>query len=198
MWPQHFLCLLIFKVWSSGQGIWLCTICWQCLKRWLIAPCFWLQQFLCLRIDLFMVSKFLWWLRAFIIKLCNCNLGFTRLQASTDFACIGENVTFSCTTLNSFLIWDVIFADRTIQSVRYLFEVFDTPGRVNSESTHGVHLYFLLVSKTNGTLDSILVARASASLENAIVECEGTEVHSLTFRFARKCHDYIIIILNAQ
>ena len=89
-----------------------------------------------------------------------------------------------------------MFTDRTIQSVRHLFEVFDAPGTINSESTHGVHLYFLLVSKTNGILDSILVAHTSASLENAVVKCESTEVHSLTFRFTCKCR--IILLLNPQ
>ena len=91
-----------------------------------------------------------------------------------------------------------MFADRTIQSIRRLFEIDNTPGRVNSVSTHGVHLYFVLVSKTNGILDSILVARASALLENAVVECGGadSDVRRLTFRFARKCHN--IILLNAQ
>ena len=131
-----------------------------------------------------------------MLLLRNCNLGFTRLQASTDFACIGENVTFSCTTSNSFLIWEVMFADRTIQSVRRLFEIDNTPGRVNSVSTHGVHLYFVLVSKMNGILDSILVAHTSASLENAVVECGGNtdyDVRRLTFRFACKFHNNYII-----
>ena len=83
-----------------------------------------------------------------------------------------------------------MFAGRTIQSVRRLFETDNTPGRVNFVSTHGVHLYFVLVSKMNGILDSILVARTSALLENAVVECRGAdaEVQSRTFRFACKCH----------
>ena len=77
--------------------------------------------------------------------------------------------------------------------MRHLFEEDDTPGRVTSESAHGVHLYFLLVSKTNGILDSILVAHTSASLENAVVECEGADadVQSRTFRFACKFHNII-------
>ena len=56
-----------------------------------------------------------------------------------------------------------------------------------------MHLYFLLVSKTNGILDSILVAHTSASLENAVVECEGADadVQSRTFRFACKFHNII-------
>jgi hypothetical protein len=108
---------------------------------------------------------------------------------------MGENVTFSCTTSSYFLIWEVRFIDRTIGSIRYLFDNDDAPGRINSEAIPGVHVYSLLVSKTNGILDSILVARTSASLESAVVECEGREIRRLTFRFACKCR---IILLSPQ
>lgn len=120
------------------------------------------------------------------------NPGFTRLQASTDSACMGENITFSCTTSNSFLIWEVIFADRTVRSIRYLFQLSDTPGRINFESNRDVHLYFQLVSNKNGILESILglrlIKHTSASRESAVtaVECDGTETRRLTFGLACK------------
>ena len=126
----------------------------------------------------------------------NYNPGYTRLQASTNFACMGENVTFLCTTSNFILIWEVTFADRTIGSTRHPFQIGDTPGIVNSESIGGVHLHFQLVSNSNGVLNSILMVHMSASLENAVIECDGTETHSLTFRLACKCHDESTVLLS--
>lgn len=113
--------------------------------------------------------------------------GYTRLQASTNFACTGENVTFSCATSNFFLIWEVTLAGQTVGSKRSLFQISDTPGRVNFKAIGGVPLYFQLVSNTNGILDSILTVHTSASFENAVIECDGTETRSLIFRLARKC-----------
>ena len=96
---------------------------------------------------------------------------------------MGENITFSCTTSHSFLIWEVIFADRTIRPMTHLFLTSDTPGRLFSESAHG---YFQMISSKKGILDSILVVYTSGSLENAVIECEGTETQRLTFRLACK------------
>ena len=100
---------------------------------------------------------------------------------------MGENVTFSCTTLNSVLIWEVTFTDWTIRPVSHLFQISDTPGRLLSESTRGMHLYFQIISNNNGILDSVLVLHTSASLENAGIECEGSETRRLIFRLACKC-----------
>ena len=111
-------------------------------------------------------------------------LGYTSLQASTDFACVGENVTFSCATSYSLLIWEVKFADRAISSMRHLFHRSDTPGRPFPEPAHG--MYFQMILNKNGILDSILVVYTSAALENAIIECEGLETQRLTFRLACK------------
>ena len=117
--------------------------------------------------------------------------GFTRLQASTEFACMGENVTFSCTSSYSSLIWDVRFADQTIRPVIRLFLIGDTPGTLFTKSiaTHGIHLYFQMISNNNGVLDSILTMPTSANaLENAVIECEGSEIRRLIFRLACKCY----------
>ena len=101
---------------------------------------------------------------------------------------MGENVTFSCTTSNSVLIWEVTFTDRTIRPLTHLFLVSDLPGILFSKSTHGMHLYFRMISNKNGILDSVLVVYTSAaSLENAVIECEGSATHRLIFRFACKC-----------
>ena len=96
---------------------------------------------------------------------------------------MGENVTFSCTTSHYILIWEVMFADQTIRPMTYLFQTSDTPGRLVSESAHG---YFQMISSKKGILDSILVMYTSGSLENAVIECEGTETQRLTFRLACK------------
>ena len=63
----------------------------------------------------------------------------------------------------------------------------DTPGILFTESTRGVHLYFQMISNNNGVLDSILVVPTSANaLENAVIECEGSEIRRLIFRLACK------------
>ena len=137
--------------------------------------------------DQLMVSNFLH--AGCIDSYCTPMSGYTRLQASTNFACMGENITFSCTTSNFFLIWEVTFTDWTIRSITHLFQTSDSQGRLFSESTHGVHLYFQLVSNRNGALDSILrlvVYASSALLENAMIECDGTETRRLIFRLACK------------
>ena len=131
--------------------------------------------------------------------MTNCTIVriFTRLQASTDFACMGENVTFSCTSMHSSLIWEVTFADQTIRPVRKLFLISDTPGRLFSESTRGMRLYFQMMSNNNGVLDSILVVPTLANaLENAVIECKGSEIRRLIFRLA--CKRYKINTLHGS
>ena len=100
---------------------------------------------------------------------------------------MGENVTFSCTSSYSSLIWEVTFADQKIRPVTRLFLIGDTPGILFTESTHGMHLYFQMISNNNGVLDSILVVFTSANaLENAVIECEGSETRHLIFRLTCK------------
>ena len=110
---------------------------------------------------------------------------------------MGENVTFSCTSSYSSLIWDVTFADQTIRPVTKLFLIDDTPGILFTESTCGMHLYFQMISNNNGVLDSILVVPTTANaLENAILECEGSEIRHLIFRLA--CKQYKINTLHGS
>ena len=96
---------------------------------------------------------------------------------------MGENVTFVCSTSNSFVIWEVSFTDR---SIRHIFRASDRLGRSFTESTHGLQLHFHLTSNANGVLESTLWVITSTLLENALIECEGTVTHSLTFRLACK------------
>ena len=100
---------------------------------------------------------------------------------------MGENITFSCITSNSYLIWEIVFIDRTIGSTTHSFQESDRQGKFYSESIHGVHLYYQLTSNRNGILDSRLVAHTSALLENAVIECHATQTRHLTVRLACKC-----------
>ena len=114
----------------------------------------------------------------------NSIIGFTDLSASTGFACVGEDVTFSCVTSSFILIWTVTTTDRTIGPRTRLFHISDNPGKSVLESTDHFHLRFELLSNADGILNSTLIAHTSTVLQNAVISCEGESTQSLVLRFA--------------
>ena len=114
------------------------------------------------------------------------NIGLTRLQASHEFTCMGETVTFSCTTSHLFLIWTVTFTDRTIGSKTQFFRQTDSLKSL-TKLVRGQQLHFQLTSTANGVIESILnVIQASPLMTNAMIQCEGSAIRQFKFKFACK------------
>jgi hypothetical protein len=96
-------------------------------------------------------------------------------------ACIGEYVTFTCTTTSFSLRWIV----RTQSSTKQQFFHSDEPPRTTiNVRDSGLELRFELVSFMANpiNLTSILVARANAVLDHGTIECRATSIETLTFR----------------
>jgi hypothetical protein len=118
------------------------------------------------------------------ILLC---IGFTNLQANPEFACMGETVTFSCTTSHSFLTWIVTFTDQTVGSKWQIFRQGDSPTSLTKfVHGHDQQLHFQLISTANGVIGSILVIQESPLMTNASIQCEGSVIRHLTFKLACK------------
>jgi hypothetical protein len=96
-------------------------------------------------------------------------------------ACIGEYVTFTCTTTSFSLRW-------TVRAQSYTKEQFfhsdQAPGTTINVRDSGFVLRFEVVSFTGNpvNLTSILVARASAVLDHGTIKCRATSTETLTFR----------------
>lgn len=96
-------------------------------------------------------------------------------------ACIGEHVTFTCTTTSYSLRWTVRAQSSTkTQS----FHSGEPPGTTINIRGSGLELRFELASFTVNpvNLTSILVARASAVLDHGTIECRATSTETLPFR----------------
>ena len=98
---------------------------------------------------------------------------------------MGETVTFSCATSHQFITWEVTFTDRTIGPEMQTFRRRDSP-KSFLKIVYGQQLHFQLISTDNGVIQSILVVQASPLMENAMIQCEGSIIRHLMFRFARK------------
>ena len=112
---------------------------------------------------------------------------------------MGENVTFSCATSHQFIIWEVTFTDPTIGPRMQIFRSSNDP-KSFIESVYDQQLHFQLISTANGVIESILVVQASTLMENATIQCEGSEIRRLTFRLACNiaislvaCHNILMI-----
>ena len=97
-------------------------------------------------------------------------------------ACIGEYVTFTCTTTSFSLRWTV-HAQSSITKTQS-FHSDEPPGNPIDVSDSGLELRFELVSFTVNpvNLTSILVARANAVLDRGTIECRATSTETLPFR----------------
>ena len=100
-------------------------------------------------------------------------------------ACIGEYVTFICTTTTFSLRWTVRAQSSTVIEQQY-FHSGQQPGTtINAtDRNSGLELRFKLVSFIANpvNLTSTLVARVSAVLDQGTIECRATSTKTLPFR----------------
>ena len=96
-------------------------------------------------------------------------------------ACIGEYVTFTCTTTSFSLRWIVRAQSSTKTQFFHNDQALGTTINVRDS---GLELRFKLVSFTVNpvNLTSILVARATAVLDRGTIECRATSTEILPFR----------------
>ena len=100
-------------------------------------------------------------------------------------ACIGEYVTFTCTTTSFSLRWVVHAYDQSsTKTVTQFFHNDQALGTTINVRDGGFELRFELVSFTVNpvNLTSILVARASAVLDRGTIKCRATSTETLPFR----------------
>ena len=113
-------------------------------------------------------------------------LGLTDLRANIPgvTACLGEDVTFTCTTASFNLRWTVTTQNPAVQPKIVSFRSSTTPGNPINITDDGLqlHFQFMSFSAIPRNLTSILIARASAGLNHAIIECSGSSVKRLSFR----------------
>ena len=97
--------------------------------------------------------------------------------------CIGEYVTFICTTTTFSLRWTVRSQSSTMIKQQF-FHSEQQPGTTINVTDSGLELRFELVSFTvnPANLTSTLVARASAELDHGTIECTATSTETLPFR----------------
>ena len=96
-------------------------------------------------------------------------------------ACVGEYVTFTCTTTSFSLRWIVRAQSSTKQQFFHGDQALGTTIYVRDGE---LELRFELVSFTVNpvNLTSILVARATAVLDRGTIECRATSTKTLPFR----------------
>ena len=96
-------------------------------------------------------------------------------------ACVGEYVTFTCTTTSFNLRWIVLAQSSTKQLFFHSDQALGTTIIVRDS---GLELRLELVSFTVNpvNLTSILVARATAALDRGTIECRATSIETLPFR----------------
>ena len=113
-----------------------------------------------------------------------------------DEACIGEYVTFTCTTTSFSLRWIVRAQSSTKQQFFHSDQALGTTINVRDS---GLELRFELVSFTVNpvNLTSILVARANAVLDHGTIECRATSTETLPFRilYGEQSNNIINIII---
>ena len=116
----------------------------------------------------------------------NFILGVTTLESNVpvDEACIGEYITFNCTTTDYSLRWTVTTQRSTIRPKTVSFRSDDPLGNPINIREGELDLQFELASFVANpvTLTSILVARASAVLNHGIIDCRATSLQTLVVR----------------
>lgn len=100
---------------------------------------------------------------------------------------------FSCETAATRIRWKVTLNNRRISSESHSFYAnTDVAGSSYTESTtNGVPLRYELVSNSMGTLNSTLTVQTSVSLDNAEIECEGTNKKVHRFKLAGMSMEYV-------
>ena len=67
---------------------------------------------------------------------------FYRSECKHWFACVGEDVTFSCVTSSFILIWTVTTTDPTIGPQTQLLHISNNPGKFNILGSRGNRISF--------------------------------------------------------
>lgn len=121
----------------------------------------------------------------------NASLGFTELQATVDEACLEEEVILTCATSDYSIRWQFTLSDINVQPVVRLFRRSDSIGKLYNINTNGLHVHLELTANSMGILNSTLLICATAALDQASIQCEGTVTKYYTFRIARM---FLVII----
>ena len=97
-------------------------------------------------------------------------------------ACIGEYVTFTCTT-NSFSLRWIVNTQSSTNKEQFFYSD-QQPGTTINVTDSGLELRFKLVSFIANpvNLTSTLVVRASAELDHGTIQCRATSTETHSFR----------------
>ena len=136
-------------------------------------------------------------------------LGLTSLSTNIteNQACVGEAVTFICTTSSLSLKWTVTPANSGIQPIIVSIRSTNSPGSSINVAENGFRLQFVIisyVSSPRNLTSAMYMIPASEPLHNAHIECSGSSVATLVFSIIsgeyisiERQHSYIMTSLVA-
>ena len=119
--------------------------------------------------------------------------GFTVLHATIDEACLGEEVIITCATTAYSIRWQFSLMDRTLQPVARVFQRSDSVQKSYNINTNALQFHLELTANSMGILNTTLLIRATAALDQALIQCEGTTTKYYTFRIARMFQKFYIL-----
>lgn len=111
------------------------------------------------------------------------NAAVTQLKCSIPEveACVGENVTFTCSTTTRSLRWTITLQNLAIRPKVVAFRSSDIAGTQISINDNGLRLHFSFVANPLN-LTSTFIVHASEALDYASIECHASSTELLTFR----------------